>query len=254
MSSRQNRNATLARIGAALLAVAVWEIMALALGQSFLLASPANVAVRLWGLLGEADFVRTVCFTLLRIAGGFFLALLAGCLLGALAGRFRAAEILLRPYMVTVKSVPVASFIVIALVWLTASRLSVFISFLMVLPVIYNAVLTGVKNLDPKLAQMADVFRVRRSQRLLYVTLPQIMPQLLSAISVSLGFAWKAGVAAEVIGIPKGSIGEKLYYAKIYLNSADLLAWTVVIVALSVGLEKLITLLLRKIWGKVVRG
>ena len=253
MPRSKSRKALLARVGAAVLAVAVWEALSLALGQSFLLASPAEVAVRLWALLGEADFVRTVCFTLLRIAGGFFLALFAGCALGALAGRFPVAETLLRPYMVTVRSVPVASFIVIALVWLTAARLSVFISFLMVLPVIYNAVLSGVRGLDPKLSQMADVFHVRRSQHLLYVVLPQIMKPLLSAIPVSLGFAWKAGVAAEVIGIPAGSIGEKLYYAKIRLDSADLLAWTVVIVALSVGLEKLVTVLLRGAWRRVVR-
>ena len=250
----KSRKPVLERLAAVAAALAVWEVAALLLGQKFLLASPVDVAVRLASIWREPDFFRAVGFTLARIAGGFGLGLLLGIVLGALAGRFHAAEVLLRPYMVTVKSVPVASFIVIALVWLTAARLSVFISLLMVLPVVYNAVLTGVKDLDPKLSQMADVFAVRPGQRLLYVTLPQLMPQLLSAISVSLGFAWKAGVAAEVIGIPTGSIGEKLYYAKVYLNSTDLLAWTVVIVLASVGMEKLLLLLLRTAWGKAVRS
>lgn len=250
----QSRKAILARVLAALAALAVWQLVAVLLGQRFILASPVEVAVRLASLWREPGFFHAVGFTLLRIAGGFLLALVLGVLLGTVAGRFPIAEILLRPYMVTVKSVPVASFIVIALVWLTAARLSVFISFLMVLPVIYNAVLTGVRNLDPKLSQMADVFHIRPGQRLLYVALPQMMPQLLSAISVALGFAWKAGVAAEVIGIPTGSVGEKLYYAKVYLNSTDLLAWTVVIVALSVGMEKLLTFLLRAAWRKAVRS
>ena len=249
-----SRKTVLIRAAAVAAALAAWELAALLLRQRFLLASPIDVAVRLVTLVCEPGFFRSVLFTLSRIAGGFFLALVLGVLLGTLAGRFPVAEILLRPYMVTVKSVPVASFIVIALVWLSAARLSVFISFLMVLPVIYNAVLTGVRGLDPKLSQMAALFRVRPGQRLLYVILPQVMPGLLSAVSVSLGFAWKAGVAAEVIGIPGGSIGEKLYYAKIYLNSTDLLAWTVVIVVLSVGMEKLVTLALSALWRKAVRS
>ena len=58
--------------------------------------------------------------------------------------------------------------------------------------------------------------------------------------------SWKAGVAAEVIGVVGGSIGEKLYEAKIYLQTGDLLAWTVVIVALSALFERAVLALLRR--------
>ena len=95
---------------------------------------------------------------------------------------------------------------------------------------------------------------VSYGQRLLYVYLPQIKPYLLSACSIGLGLSWKAGIAAEVIGIPDGSIGERLYEAKVYLSSADLFAWTVVVILISVLFEKLVMLLLKKSYQRLERS
>jgi NitT/TauT family transport system permease protein len=167
------------------------------------------------------------------------------------AGRVRLLEVFLWPFVVTVKAVPVASFIIISLIWLSSRQLSVFISFLMVFPVIYLNVLQGIRSADAQLLEMAAVFRVPWSRRLPYIYLPQIRPFLSSACSVSLGMSWKAGIAAEIIGIPDGSIGEKLYSAKIYLNTADLFAWTVVVVLISVLFEKLFLLLLNRGFGRL---
>ncbi|NCA67845.1 MAG: ABC transporter permease subunit, partial [Clostridia bacterium] len=172
-------------------------------------------------------------------------------LLAVAAGRFSFIETLLWPYMITIKSVPVASFIVLALIWFTSDTLSAFTSFLMVLPIIYTNVLSGIKNIDTKMIELSDVFRIPWKRRLLYIWLPQIKPFLISGCAVSLGLSWKAGIAAEVIGIPEGSIGERLYYAKVYLNSADLLAWTLIIVILSILFEKLFVLLLKYGFGRL---
>ena len=111
------------------------------------------------------------------------------------------------PFMLTVKSVPVASFIILALIWFSSRNLSILISFLMVLPIIYTNVLGGIRSVDRALLEMAEVFRIPRMRVVKFIYLPQIMPFFYSACSVSLGLAWKAGVAAEVIGIPKGSVG-----------------------------------------------
>ena len=93
---------------------------------------------------------------------------------------------------------------------------------------------------------MARVFRIPAARRIRYIYLPQVLPYFLSACTVALGLSWKAGVAAEVIGMPEGSIGEQLQQAKIYLNTPDLLAWTVVIVLVSLGFEKLFLALIRR--------
>lgn len=247
----------LVAIAAALL---VWQFGAMALGrampkaQSLLLATPLTVAKRLWELVFEPDFFAAVGFTMLRIVGGFLLGLALGCLLAAVASRFRAAEVLLWPYITVVKSVPVASFVILILIWLGSRRLSIFIALLMVLPIVYTNVLQGLKSADRKLLQMADVFRLSWLRRLRYIRLPALKPYLTSACSVAVGLSWKAGVAAEVIGIPDGSIGEMLYEAKVYLSSGDLFAWTVVIVVLSVAFEKLFLALLKLGYRRLERS
>ena len=135
-------------------------------------------------------------------------------------------------------STPVASFIILCLIWIPSKNLSVFISFLMVLPVIYTNILEGIRQTDSKILEMAKVFQVNPERRIRYIYVSQVLPYFLSACRLSLGMCWKAGVAAEVIGVPSGSIGEKLYNAKIYLNTPDLFAWTIVIIVISFVFEK----------------
>lgn len=235
--------------GAFAIALAFWELLSLYVGHAVLLPAPHAVLLRLAALLPTAPFLSAVGFSLGRILLGFLLGFAVGCGLAVLAGRFPALEILLYPYMVTVRSVPVASFIILALIWFTASTLSVFISFLIVLPVVYAAVLGGIRSVDPKMLEMAAVFRLPFGVRLRYIWLPALRPFLLSSSATALGLAWKSGIAAEVIGLPGGSIGEVLYEAKLFLQSADLFAWTVAVVVLSLASEKLFSFLLRRLFA-----
>ena len=160
--------------------------------------------------------------------------------LAALSARFTVVRELLAPAMLAIKSVPVASFIILALILFSSKNLAALISFLMVLPVLYTNVLTGIQSADPQLMEMAQVFRLSPARRVRYLYLPQVMPYFRSGCTVALGLCWKAGIAAEVIGIPKGSIGEHLQQAKVYLDIPDLFAWTLVIVLASLAFEKLV--------------
>ena len=172
---------TLEKAGAVAFALLLWQIAAMALNQHLLLVSPVQVLFRLGSLCLEPGFLQTIAFSLLRIAGGFFLAFLLGTGLGILAGRFRYVELLLWPFMLTIKSVPVASYVILCLIWLSSAQLPVFISFLMVLPVLYNNVLQGYKTADSRLLEMAGLYGVPFGRRLVYIHLPQIKPFLLSA-------------------------------------------------------------------------
>lgn len=234
-------------IAAALL---VWQAAAMALHQPLLLVSPWQVAVRLTTIWREAGFFASIFNSFSLIALGFLLGLGAGILLAIPAARFPFVRVLLKPYVLTVKSVPVASFVILALLWLSARRLSTFIAFLMVFPVIYSSVLEGILATDRQLLQMAKLFRVPFSRRLRMVYMPQLKPFLLGACSAALGMAWKAGVAAEVIGLPTGTMGERLYDAKVYLNTVDLFTWTVLIVLLSVLFEKIFLYILGRLFAE----
>ena len=147
-------------------------------------------------------------------------------------------------------TVPVASFIILALVWLNSQSLSLFISALMVFPPVYLNVLEGICRTDRRLLEMARVFRVPFGRRLRGIYLPQVMPYFRTAVSLGLGLCWKAGAAAEIIGLPAGSMGERLYTAKVYFQTADLFAWTVTIVAVSVVFERLFLALVDRLMGK----
>lgn len=241
------KKVTWQRIGAAALAVLVWQAASMAVGSALLLPSPAAVLVRLAALLPDGGFWRAVWFSFCRIAGGFGAALVLGTALAFAAGRWPVVDVLLRPYVLVIKSVPVASFIILALIWLSSRTLPLFIAALMVFPPVYLNVLEGIRRTDAALLEMARVFRVPFSRTLRGVYLPQVLPYFRSAVSAALGLCWKAGTAAEVIALSSGSIGEKLYNAKIYFQTADLFAWTAAIVLISAAFEKLFLLLVDKI-------
>ena len=234
------------RVGAVVFWLAVWQCAAMAVGQEVFLVSPLQALHTLLGLLPRKEFWQRVCFSSGRILLGFALGTGVSAVLAAAAESCPAAETLLAPVMQLVKATPVASFIILALVWVRGSSLSVLISFLMVLPVMYSAVRTGIESADPQLLEMAQVFRLPLGRRLRAVWLPAVLPAFRQGCSVALGICWKSGVAAEVIGLPNGSIGDALYRAKITLSTGELFAWTFVIILLSVGFEKLFLALLRR--------
>ena len=241
------------RCAAALFWLLAWQGAAWLLRQPLLLSSPVKVARRLFSLLGESGYYRVLGFSLGRICLGFLLGAALGAALAMIAARWEPAEYLLRPLMVTVRSVPVASFIILALVWLSGKQLNTFISFLMVLPIVYGNLLAGLKGRSKSLGEMARVYRIPPARRLLYIDLPQLKPHLLSALSLAMGMSWKSGIAAEVIGIPTGSVGEMLYQSKVYLDTDALYAWTLSIVLLSVALEKLLTFLMKRAFARLER-
>ena len=235
------------RAGAVVFWLAVWQCAAMAIGQEVFLVSPVQALRTLLGLVPRADFWQRAGFSSGRILLGFVLGVAVSMVLAALAESCPAADTLLDPVMQLVKATPVASFIILALVWVRGASLSVLISFLMVLPVLYGAVRTGIRSVDPQLREMAQVFRLPLSRRLRAVWLPAVLPAFRQGCSVALGICWKSGVAAEVIGLPNGSIGDALYRAKITLSTGELFAWTFVIILLSAGFEKLFLALLDRL-------
>jgi NitT/TauT family transport system permease protein len=253
MTSITSNKKRIEKLASVAFALAVWQVSAMLIGESLLLVTPIAVVKRLFSLFAEADFFTSVGYSFLRIVAGFLMGLVIGSLMASIAAKFHIAEIMFRPFISTIKSVPVASFIILCLIWLSMGTLSSFISFLMVLPIIYSNILQGIKSTDKKLLEMAEVFRVGLFRRIVFIYLPQLKPYLISACSVAMGLAWKSGIAAEVIGVSNGSIGEKLYEAKIYYTTADLFAWTLIIVVLSISFEKMFLYGIKKLFARLER-
>lgn len=218
----------------------VWQLLSLRVGKQLLLPAPHTVIARLLNLAVRADFWQITALSLLRILCGTLAGIVLGSLLAVAASRFRLLHTLLSPVLTIVRSTPVASFIILALIWMGRNILPSFIALLMVLPLVWTNVSAGISGTDPALLEVAKVFGFSRRKTIMRVYVPSVMPYFISACRSSLGLAWKAGIAAEVLTLPNASIGTKLYESKLYLETVDLFAWTLVIILCSLVIEKVL--------------
>lgn len=226
----------------------VWQGLAMLIGQEILFSGPVEVAKTLARLIVQGEFWGSIASSFCKISIGFFAGFLLGIFLAVAAYKLPFIKELLAPLIALMKSIPVASFIIVVLIWVNSDQLSVFISFFVVFPVIYLNVLAGLGEMDEKMLEMAKIFRMRPWKVCRYLYPSFVMPYVISASRIGLGMCWKAGIAAEVIGLPEQSIGEQLYLSKVYLDTGSLFAWTIVIVAVSVLFERIFIFLL--VWAK----
>ena len=231
----------------ALIYLAIWEAVSLLVGKELLLPSPLSTLSRLAVLLTQGETWLYAGLTLLRIMTGYAVGVLLGVLLAVLTARSAFAEALLSPLRAIVKASPVTSFILLALLWLSSDMVPLVISVLMVVPMVWTATAEAILQTDPRLVEMGRLFGLTRWQIVKKVFVPSVLPQFLAACTTSLGFAWKSGVAAEIIALPKQSIGYMLYQSKLRIETPDLFAWTILIVALSMLLEWLLVRGMRRI-------
>jgi NitT/TauT family transport system permease protein len=215
-------------------------------GSEVKLPAPLAVAKTFLRLAGTLYFWQSLGATLLRVLCSFLLGMCAGTLLGTLCAFLQPLDAFLSPLRNIIKATPVTSFIILVLLWLSNSLTPLFIAFLMVLPIAWINTQEAVRAVDAQLLEMADVFHLSLWDRIRRIYLPSMRPQYLAACTTALGFAWKSGVAAEVISTPALSIGRNLMQSKVYLESAELFAWTAAVILLSVLLEKLIIRLLKE--------
>jgi len=226
------------KLGVILLYFVIYELISKSIGESLLLPSIGEVLKAFLLLAVEKTFWINVFCSLIRIFSGFILAVLAGCVLAALSYFTKFGYVLLSPLITVIRSTPVASFIILTLLWIKSGYVPVFISFLMVVPVVWGNIYEGLKTTDLKLLQMADVFGFGAWKKLRYIYSVHCAPFFTTACVTGLGFAWKSGIAAEVISMPKFSIGRRLYESKVYLETPQLFAWTLTVIALSIVAEK----------------
>ncbi len=218
----------------------IWEIASLTAGSALILPSPFETAARLFELLGEGVYWKTVFLTLFRILIGMICGTVGGVLLAVVSSLSSDVSAFISPAVSVVRATPVASFIILAMLWLGNSAMPPVISALMVLPVVYTEILSGILDVKKELIEVADVFEIRGIQRLFDVYIPSLRPYIRSALKNAAGLSWKAGVAAEVLSFTPLSIGREIQTAKNYLETTDMFAWTLTVIILSLAIEKLV--------------
>ncbi len=235
----------LSYLAAAVLFLLGWELLSRAIHSPLILPAPFSVIKRLVSLCKQSEFYQHIGMTMGRVFLSFSISLVCGIIIGTLCGRFQTIKAALSVVTTTVRSTPVVSFILLALLWLGASAVPVFVASLMTLPVILTAVSTAFSTIPRPLLDAAQVYELSPRQRFRHIVIPFLLPFLSEATSSCFGMAWKVVAAGEVLSLPKLGSGQLLYTAQVHLESADLLAVTLTIVLLSFSLEQVFSLLFR---------
>jgi NitT/TauT family transport system permease protein len=225
--------------------IIIWYLVATIVNRKLLLKIPlpTDTFIAFIENCTNAQFWLAVATTLEHIVIGFLSAVIIGLIGGIIAGHSRVFEIFSSPLLHMVRAVPVAAFIIVAWLWIPSKILPSFISFLMVLPIIWSHVDAGLSCVDEKIVEMAKVYGLSKLDIIKKIKLPLIAPQIRTGCITGLGIAWKAGVAAEVITSPTGSMGALLSHAKTSINYEQVFAVTLMVVILSIILENLLKLL-----------
>ena len=229
----------------------IWQLATMLIDNKIAFASPLNTLQALFMLTKSTPFWISIFSSFGKLTLGFFLAIVVGILLAMLSACSELIRLFLSVPMQFMKTVPVVSFIILALLWIPTKYLSIVISFLMVLPVMYTNIQKGIDTTDIRLLEMAKTYRIGLFHTVRYIYIPAVFPFFLSACSIGLGLCFKSGIAAEVIGLPSHSIGEALYEAKLYLLTKEVFAWTIVIITISICFEKVLLFLLRKLQERI---
>jgi len=242
------------KIAAILFWLLAWEAVSRYVGQEVLLVSPVRAIVRLFELAGTAEFWRAVGTTCRRVLEGFGISILAGSALAVITSRSKFLKHLFDPLLRVLRATPVAAVIILALVWLARVHVPVFVVFLMVLPIVWTNLHAGLQEVDSQLLEMGKVFRFGWWKQIRYIYIPALMPYIVSALVTGLGIAWRSAIGAEVLARHRGTMGSHIMDARIYLQTADLFAWAIAVIALSILLEKgmvqLLALLSNRLAGK----
>ena len=233
-----------------LLWLLIWELFTRLVDNSFLLVGPIETLQHMLLLMKNANFMEILYFSSFRILSAYFLSFALALLFALIAYRYAFFEELVQAPLFLLRSLPVASFVIILLFLLGRSRLSFFISFWMSFPIFYFNFLEGLKNLNRDILEMSKLFRFSVWNRFRYVLIPGIYPQMMSSAKLAMGLAWKSGIAAELIGQVRHSIGYQLMDAKVSLEMGDVFAWSIIMIVLSKFFEQLVLFILKKTFSK----
>ena len=254
LHSKSLKNRILIKAGIIAIWFLLWQLLSVVIGSAFLFPSPVTVVKRLCELAVTGNFAVSCLLSLGRVLAGYLIGIAAGTLMGVITAFSKTLRAFFAPLLTVIKTTPVASFIILLLIWMKRTGVTVTVSSILVAPVVWTNVCAGLMNTDRNLLEMSDIYRFSTHRKIRYIYIPAVFPHFSSACMTAIGFAWKAGISAEVIAVPLRAIGTSLYHAKINLNYTDLFAWTLAVVLLSLIVEKLLVLVLERfVFGRAVR-
>lgn len=227
-----------------LLAVAVilmlWQLLSMAIAYPAIFPGLVDLFLGIIQLLSTTEFYSTLATTILRGMVGFSISFVLAFLLALFAYYNKFFKSFFQPFLVLIRSIPVISLVLIALLWFSSDNLPVFIALLTMFPILYQNILSGFEHVDYKLIEMATVFGKSPLVRLFEIYLPASKNLILAGISTGLGFGWRAVIIGEVLAQPLKGIGSEMKHAQAFINLPELIAWTFIAVGVSYFFELIV--------------
>ena len=216
----------------------IWDVIALIINDNYFMPSVSKTAVSLYQILISGEFFRVISVAFFRVLAGLILGVAAGVLLAALCHKSDIANALVSPIISIMKATPVACIIVLLWIRLNYTEIAIFVVVLMVLPIVWQNVYEAFSSIDKSLIEVANIYKVDAKTRLKILVVPSVLSYLLPAVVTSIGLAWKAEIAAEIM--TNSNIGELIYNFKtVSYDTSSIFAWTAIIVTLSIVFEKI---------------
>lgn len=224
-----------------LIFIVLWQIYAIKINNPYLMPEPNQVFDSLLVLLGDAGTYKIVFATIGRLVLSMSISIVFGLVLGMFAGIHYELEALLRPMVVTLRTLPVVTIIVVVLI-IYGNEFSLYIiSFLLIFPIIYQAELDGIKNIDKTLLEVLKLDCNKCSgPAIKMVFLPLSMPFFRTGVIQSTGLGIKVLVVSEFIAQTNVSIGKQLYFNRINLEYSKVFAWTIILILVVLVIEHLV--------------
>ncbi len=230
--------------------IAVWHFSAIRVGKSILLPSPAETVEVFFSLTATGEFWLTALTSLKSVFTGALAGVVLGLIVALLSYISPILKYLFAPLFSLVKATPVASFIILALVWLGKDIIPFVIALMMVAPIVSANLYEGLVSVDTQLYEVTKLYKFSFRKKWKMLFRPSLLPYFLSAVKSGIALSWKAGIAAEVLCTPENSIGKYLHESRLYLEFEALFAWTLTVIILSFFLEKFVVLAIEKLLGR----
>lgn len=213
--------------------IGLWKIISIIYNSELILPSPESTVISTIKLFGSKNFILVIGTTILRGLIGFAISFILGIGFGIFSGINDSFYAFLKPILVAIRSIPVISLILLALIWFKVDMVPIFIAFLTMFPFICTNVIDGIRNVDDELIEMAVIHKVNKYRIVKEVYLPAITPFIFSGASSAMGFGWRAIIIGEVLSQPKFGIGTLMQSAQTYLLVNEVIAWTIIAVIIS---------------------
>ena len=226
-------------LGVAAVIVAGWVLLSWRYG-AYVLPSPMAVARGFADIVASGEIWRHTAASLGRIVIGFGGAVLVALLAGLGGFLSRSARSVIHDVVSVLNSTSVFVWIVISIIWFGLSNWApIFTTFMITLPVVAANIIEGVENVDRRLLEMGDVYRLSGRQKFTAIVVPSTLPYLLAGMKVGFGLALKVSVVAEIFGVSSG-IGYVMNYSREILATHMVFVWALVMILIMTATDRLI--------------